>query len=94
MITAPHLLEELFSLFNKKRESYVEFKLLNPWYRFYFQDGTYFNYGGTIKDTEEEIRKFNPMDVEGYRKLVKMSEKIFDVGFTKLSHVSFESFVL
>ena len=92
VITAPFLFDELFSLFNKKRENYVKFKLLNPWYRFYFQDGRYFNYGGTIKDTEEEIRKFNPMDVEGYRKLVKMSEKIFDVGFTKLSHVSFDSF--
>ena len=92
VITAPFLFDELFSLFNKKRENYVKFKLLDPWYRFYFQDGRYFNYGGTIKDTEEEIRKFNPVDVEGYRKLVKMSEKIFDVGFTKLSHVSFDSF--
>ena len=45
VITAPFLFDELFSLFNKKRENYVKFKLLDPWYRFYFQDGRYFNYG-------------------------------------------------
>lgn len=92
VITAPFLFDELFKLFNKKREKYVEFKLLNPWYKFYFQSGKYFSYGGSIKDTEREIEKFNHKDVEGYRKLVKMSEKIFDTGFTKLSHQPFHSF--
>ena len=92
VITAPFLFDELFQLFNKKRENYVEFKLLNPWYKFYFQGGKFFNYGGSIKDTEDEIEKFNPEDVMGYRKLVKMSEKIFDTGFTKLSHQPFHSF--
>ena len=92
VITAPFLFDELFQLFNKKREDYVVFKLLNPWYRFYFQDGRYFDYGGSIKETEDQIKKFNPKDVYGYRKLVTMSKKIFDVGFTELSDKPFDSF--
>lgn len=94
VITAPFLFDELFNLFKKKREDYVKFVPLNPWYQFYFNDNkSYFNYGGTIKDTEDEIKKFDPIDVFGYRKLVKMSEKIFDTGFNKLSHVPFHSFL-
>ena len=92
VITAPFLFDELFQLFNKKRENYVKFVELNPWYQFYFDDGKVFNYGGTIQDTEKEIQKFSKKDVEGYKKLVKMSEKIFETGFTKLSHVPFHDF--
>ena len=36
VITAPFLFDELFNLFNKKREDYVKFIRLDPWYRFYF----------------------------------------------------------
>ena len=92
VITAPFLFDELYQLFNKKRSNYVKFIELNPWYQFYFHDGSIFNYGGTIEDTEKEIQKFSSQDVDGYRKLVKMSEKIFEVGFTKLSHAPFHNF--
>lgn len=92
VITAPFLFDELYQIFNKKRSNYVKFVELNPWYQFYFHDGSIFNYGGTIEDTEKEIQKYSSQDVEGYRKLVKMSEKIFDVGFTKLSHAPFHNF--
>ena len=92
VITAPFLFDELFTLFNKQRKDYVSFVELNPWYQFYFDDGSVFNYGGTVKDTEKEISKFSIKDVKGYRDLVKMSEKIFNVGFTELSHVPFHDF--
>ena len=52
---------------------------------FQFSDGDVFDYGGEIEDTEAEIARFNAADVEGYRRLVAHSEKIFDVGFTELS---------
>ena len=39
VITAPFLFDELFELFGEKREDYVEFKPLDPWYRFHFHDG-------------------------------------------------------
>lgn len=85
VITAPFLFDELFELHGRRREDYVEFRPLDPWYRFQFSDGDIFDYGGEIEDTEAEISRFNAADVEGYRRLVAHSEKIFDVGFTELS---------
>ncbi|MEO1720331.1 MAG: phytoene desaturase family protein, partial [Pseudomonadota bacterium] len=89
VVTAPFLFDELFDLFGKKREDYVEFVPLSPWYRFYYQDGEQFDYGGTIEDTFEEIARFEPDDVEGYKQLLAHSEKLFDAGFTELADAPF-----
>ena len=89
VITAPFLFDELFALFGKKREDYVTFVPLKPWYRFYYQDGTTFDYGGTIEDTLAEIRKISPADADGYLKLVEQSRKLFDAGFTRLADQPF-----
>ena len=93
VITAPFLFDELFNLFNKKREDYVKFIRLDPWYRFYFSENKkIFDYSDQIKKTESEIGKFNHGDIKGYRELLKFSEKIFNVGFTKLSFTPFHDF--
>ena len=93
VITAPFLFDELFKLFNKKRKDYVDFIKLDPWYRFYFSSNhKVFNYSASLDETEKEIAKFNYDDIQGYRNLLKMSEKIFNVGFEKLSFVPFHDF--
>jgi phytoene desaturase len=89
VITAPFLFDELFELFGKKREDYVTFVPLDPWYRFYYQDGTTFDYGGTIEDTLREIRKWAPADADGYLGLLEHSRKLFDSGFTELADQPF-----
>ena len=92
VITAPYLIEELFSLFNKKISNYVKIVPLNLWYRFVFNDGETFDYSGNEKSMEKEIKKFSEKDYEGYNKLVKFTEKIFDKGFTDLSDKPFNNF--
>ena len=93
VITAPFLFNELFELFKKNREKYVKFVELDPWYRFYFSSNQkIFDYSKSLKKTEKEIAKFNPKDVHGYRRLLNFSEKIFRVGFEKLSFVPFHDF--
>ena len=91
VITAPFLIKELFDLFGKNIEDYVKIFPVEPWYRFYFQDGTYFNYGGTIENTLDEINKISPEDCDGYKKLLKSSERIFKIGFEQLAHKPFNS---
>lgn len=91
VITAPFLFDELFALFGKRREDYVEFIPLDVWYQFYYQDGTRFNYGGTAEDTLREIERISPADVAGYQRLLEQSRKIFDVGFTQLADQPFHS---
>ena len=82
-----------FELFNKKRKDYVNFVRLDPWYRFFFSENNkIFNYSDNLKVTEKEIEKFSKSDVDGYRNLLKFSEKIFNVGFLKLSFTPFNNF--
>ena len=91
VITAPYLFEELFLLFNKKISDYVKIIPLNLWYRFMFEDKTYFDYSGDEKSMEKEIQKFSKNDVSGYKKLVNFTQKIFDKGFTELSTKPFNN---
>ncbi|MEC8882245.1 MAG: phytoene desaturase family protein [Pseudomonadota bacterium] len=85
VITAPFLIDELFELFNKKREDYIQFIRLTTWYQFRFSDNTLFNYGGSINDTLEEINKISPNDKKGYLSLLEASKKIYNIGFEKLA---------
>ena len=85
VITAPYLLEELFSLFDKKISDYTKIVPLNLWYKFVFEDGSSFNYSGNEEDMKKQIEKFCRKDLSGYKKLLNFTEKIFNKGFTELS---------
>jgi phytoene desaturase len=89
VITAPHLIEELFSLFNKKLADYVELKPLEHWYRYYFSDQTKFDYVADEKALLANIEKVSPEDVRGFKKLQKHAEKIFKKGFLELGDAPF-----
>ena len=90
VITAPHLIYELFELFNKKPSDYINIKPLDIWYRFVFEDGFNFDYSGNENSMEKQIENINKKDVIGYKKLVEFTKKIFDKGFTELSDVPFD----
>jgi phytoene desaturase len=92
VITAPFLLEELFLLFNERMEDHIKLVPLTPWYRFYFSDKTTFDYGGTLEETLAEIGKISPSDVDGYKRLLKHSQSIFNIAFIQLSSVPFNHF--
>ena len=92
VITAPFLLEELFSLFGEKLADHVTLVPLKPWYRFYFADKSTFDYGGNLDKTLAEISKIEPRDRAGYLKLLKHSKRIFDIAFTQLSAIPFHHF--
>lgn len=85
VITAPFLFDELFELFDKKRSDFVEFRSLDPWYRFYFHGGQQFDYRRSIEDTNDQIKKFDPADVKGYQRLLATSKAIYEIGFEKLA---------
>jgi phytoene desaturase len=91
VITAPFLFEELFELFGKKIEDYIDIVPVEPWYKFAYPDGDTFNYGGTLEDTLEEIRRICPEDENGYLELLKESEAIFDIGFSQLADKPFHT---
>ena len=90
VITAPFLIYELFKLFNKDPQNYVDIKPLRTWYQFVFEDGIKFNYSGDEEEMINQIEKINKDDANGYKKLLEFTQKIFDKGFTELSAVPFD----
>ncbi len=92
VITAPYLFDELFELFGKDRRDYFQLVPVDPFYRVVFPDGRSFDYVGDDERLFAEIAKFNPADVDGYKRLVEHSQRIFDVGYTELVDADFSKF--
>ncbi|QDV38015.1 phytoene desaturase [Tautonia plasticadhaerens] len=91
IITVPFLFDELAEVAGKRLGDYVSIVPCDPYYRIYFDDGSVFDYVGDPDRFEAEIRKFNPDDVDGYRRFVEYTRKVFDRAFTDLAHHSFHS---
>lgn len=85
VITAPYLLEELFALAGQEMRDHVELMPVDPFYRVWFGDGTCFDYVGDEERLLAQIERFDPRDVDGYRRLAAHAERIFDVGYTRLA---------
>jgi len=93
VITAPFLLEELWSLAGRKMSDDIDMRPVTPFYRIRFHDGTEFDYTGDAAAMRREVDKLAPRDVEGYERFLKTSEAIFRVGFEELAHVPFGSWL-
>ena len=85
VITAPNLFYELFNLLGENLEDSLQFKALDPWYRFHFNDQTDFDYGPNRENMLDQIREISPEDVSGYLSMLKESEAIFKLGYEKLA---------
>ncbi|MEM1022530.1 MAG: phytoene desaturase [Myxococcota bacterium] len=90
VITAPYLIDELFTAVGRDRKDYVEFLPVDPFYRIDFHDGSKFDYVGDEDRLMASIKSFNPKDVDNYQRLVKHIRKIFDIGYMELSDVPFD----
>ena len=93
VITAPFLFEDLWALAGRKLEDDIDMREVSPFYRIRFSDGRQFDYTGDHEAMCREIEKFRPSDVAGYGRFVRMSQSIFNVGFTQLAHVPFSSWM-
>ena len=93
VITAPQLFEELWTLCGKRLADHVEMKPVTPFYRIRFNDGELFDYTGDAEAMKREVGRFSPSDVAGYERFLTASEAIFRVGFEKLAHVPFDSWM-
>ena len=89
VITAPHLIYELFDLFKKNYKDYIKIVPLKIWYQFIFDDLSKLNYGEDLQKLLGEIEQINPDDKRGFEKLLIQSEKIFSIGFIKLADKPF-----
>ena len=92
VITAPYLIDELFSIHSEKLSDYVNLLPVKPWYRFLFDNNEYLDYGDKLRSTVREIKiKYGDDNAKSYIKLLKHSKRIFNKAFIELSDEPFES---
>jgi phytoene desaturase len=92
VITAPHLFDELFDLVGRERSDYFELAPVDPFYRVTFADGSVFDYVGDEDRLIDQIRRFNPADVDGYLRLAEHARRIFETGYEELVDQPFDRF--
>jgi phytoene desaturase len=77
VLTAPSVIDDLFTAGGKRREDYIKFEPLSPFYRLLWQDGTEFDYVGDEAELEAAIGAFSPNDLEGYRRFREYSRDVY-----------------
>lgn len=92
IITAPHLLEDLWSSAGARLREDVELIPLTPYYRIQFSDGRSFDYGGTSEQVQAQVRSFDPDGVDGYRRFMDATRHIYQRAFEDLAGQSFHRF--
>ena len=68
---------------------YVRIEPILPFYRIYFDDGTFFDYDGDPVSTIDQIKRLAPEDLDGYEKFHAAAKAIFDRGFVELGYTYF-----
>lgn len=81
IITAPWLIDELFSLAGKKTEDYVKLVKIDPFYNIRWEDGTVFNYNDDKKNLYAQVARIAPEETENYRRFSQSLDQIYRVGF-------------
>jgi phytoene desaturase len=89
IITAPYLLEELWTLAGRRMADDLDLRAMNPFYRIRFDDGTVMNCSADLDATRAEIARIAPEDLPGFERFIRDSERIFDVAFAKLADQPF-----
>jgi phytoene desaturase len=85
VITAPYLLDELFACAGRDPRDYFDLRPVDPFYRILFHDGSVFDYVGDEERLLAQIEAFEPRDVDGYRRLARHAQRIFEVGYEQLA---------
>ena len=92
VITAPWMFDDLWTLAGKRREDYVKFVQLDPFYRIFDESGRSLDYNADLDFTMRQIERINPADMENYRRFIGTTKEIFETGMalidTPFLHVS------
>ncbi|MCB8917041.1 MAG: phytoene desaturase [Ardenticatenaceae bacterium] len=89
VITAPFMFDDIFALAGRRREDYVEFVAVNPFYRIFNHEGRAFDYNNDPDFIYDQIAQWSPADVAGYKQFMSTTRAIFEKGFVELADKPF-----
>ncbi len=70
---------------------YLDIIPVLPFYRIYFDDGTFFDYDADPANVRAQIARLAPEDLEGYERFHEAARAIFQRGFLELGYTYFGS---
>jgi phytoene desaturase len=85
VVTAPFMFDDIFATAGRRREEYVEFQPLDPFYRIFDHTGRSFDYNDDPEFIAAQIRQWNPSDADGYHRFMRSTQAIFQKGFVELA---------
>ena len=91
IITVPFLFEELWGLCGRKLSDDIDLRLMDPFYRVRFDDGTHFDYSGDPERMRAEVARVSPDDVAGFDQFVAEADLCYQLGFEALGCKAFDS---
>lgn len=89
VITAPFMFDDIFEMAGRKREDYVEFVPLDPFYRIFDHHGQPFDYNDDPEFIGQQIEQRSPADRSGYHRFMESTKAIFNKGFVELADKPF-----
>lgn len=70
---------------------YLDIVPILPFYRIYFDDGTFFDYDADPVNVRAQIAQLAPEDLDGYERFHEAARAIFERGFLELGYTYFGS---
>lgn len=72
-------------------QRYVDVVPILPFYRIYFDDGSFFDYDADPVNVRAQIARLAPEDLDGYERFHEAARAIFERGFLELGYTYFGS---
>ena len=91
IITVPFLFEELWAMCGRKLADDIDLRLMDPFYRVRFDDGSHFDYSGDPDRMRSEVARISPSDLAGFDRFVQEADLCYRLGFEALGCKAFDS---
>jgi phytoene desaturase len=91
IVTAPFLLEELWTLCGRRMADDIDLRALDPFYRIRFDDGSWFDYRSRAADMRAEVARVAPGDLGGFDRFMVEAERCYRLGFEELGAKAFDT---
>ncbi len=76
LITAPSIIDDVFRAAGSRLEDHVSLTALDPFYRIWFHDGTWFDYTSDLGRLKASMRRFYPPDADALEEFLADIEPI------------------
>ena len=80
ILTMPRVLERIFAEAGRDLTDYLDLRRLDPQWRCFYDDGTVLDLKGDVDASAREIGRVAPQDADGFKRFMKVADRLSDVS--------------